>query len=349
MKINELASKLGISTRTIRFYEQHGLLPKVKREQNDYRVFDEQDVWRLQTIIALREAGMAVKEIREVLDMETMPDHERLRYVLELQQALLTGQWLEMRRMAETTAQMLNLLRSEQELPVQEFFDMAQQARQLRELRQNWRDHWNFDQRAGEHDVYVQTDSPEYPGYDIALSHTAATIRATAGEHGLDLGTGTGNLAGALLAYGATMSGIDQSREMLKQCRIKFPQMDVRIGNLLSIPYADASFDFAVSSFAFRHLTPSQLPLALEELHRVLQKHGRICITDRESELELVLDQAQADVTDAKPVGVMTDEQHFTLSDMLHHWLEQHDYMVQRTSPYPSVFTLLAVPIHSRA
>ncbi|WP_411344171.1 MerR family transcriptional regulator [Paenibacillus sp. WLX1005] len=349
MKINELASKLGISTRTIRFYEQHGLLPGVKREQNAYRVFDEQDVWRLQTIIALREAGMAVKEIREVLDVEQMPDHERLRYVLELQQALLTGQWLEMRRMAETTSQMLDLLRAEQDVPVQEFFEMAQQARQLRELRQNWRDHWNFDQRAVEHDVYVQTDSQQYPGYDVALSHTASTVRATAGEHGLDLGTGTGNLAGTLLAYGAHMSGIDQSREMLKQCRSKFPQMDVRIGNLLSIPYADDSFDFAVSSFTFRHLTESQLPLALEELHRVLQKHGRICITDRESEQEVTLDQAQTDGMDAKAEYRIANEQHFKLSDVLYNWLEQHDYMVQRTSPYPAVFTLLAVPIHSRA
>ncbi len=327
MKINELARKLGISTRTIRFYEQNGLLPGVIREDNRYRVFSDEDVWRLQTIIALREAGMTVKDIREVLESESahhaVTDRERLRYYLELQQALLAGQWLEMRRMAETTSQMLELLQKEQELPLQEFFELAQQARQLRELRHNWRDHWNFDQRAEEHDRHVHTDHTAYPGYDEVLTHTAASVRAAQGERGLDLGTGTGNLAGRLLAQGANMAGIDQSREMLKQCRSKFPAMDVRMGNLLSIPYDDRSFDFVVSSFAFRYLAEQELPLALAELQRVLKPHGRICITDT----------------------IPENTENSTLARLLQDWLEQHDYMLQRTSPYTGVFTLLAVPI----
>ncbi len=329
MKINELARKLGISARTIRFYEQNGLLPGVEREDNRYRIFSDEDVWRLQTIIALREAGMTIKDIREVLESEsahhTVTDRERLRYYLELQQALLAGQWLEMRRMVETTSQMLELLQQEQELPLQEFFELAQQARQLRELRQHWRDHWNFDQRALEHDQHVHTDSTAYPGYDKVLTHTAASVRAAQGERGLDLGTGTGNLAGKLLVQGAQMAGVDQSREMLKQCRSKFPAMDVRVGNLLSIPYDDRSFDFVVSSFAFRYLAEQELPLALAELRRVLKPHGRICISDT------IADEAGAS----------------TLGLALQDWLEQHDYMLQRTSPYAGVFTLLAVPIRA--
>ncbi len=348
MKINELANKLGISTRTIRFYEQHGLLPGVRRENNRYRVFSDGDIWRLQTIIALREAGMTVKDIGEVLGTESTQDagtdRERLRYYLELQQALLAGQWLEMRRMAETTSQMLDLLQREQELPLQEFFELAQQARQLRELRQNWRDHWNFDQRATEHDHYVHTDNDDYPGYDEVLTHTAMSVRTAPGEKGLDLGTGTGNLAGKLLAQGAHMAGIDQSREMLKQCRSKFPAMDVRMGNLLSIPYDDRSFDFVVSSFAFRHLSESELPLALEELHRVLNKHGRICITDRDVEAKQMA-SANAENTDTDTEGYPTTT---SLVTLLMQWLEQHDYMIQRTTPYPGVFTLLAVPFRVR-
>ncbi|WP_322906293.1 MerR family transcriptional regulator [Paenibacillus campi] len=334
MKINELARKLGISARTIRFYEQHRLLPQVEREANQYRIFSDEDVWRLQTIIALREAGMSVKDIREVLEAEsaqqTVTDRERLRYYLELQQALLAGQWLEMRRMAETTAQMLELLHNEREVPLQEFFELAQQARQLRELRHNWRDHWNFDQRATEHDQHVHIDHHAYPGYEYVLNYTAASVRAASGERGLDLGTGTGNLAGKLLAQGAEMSGIDQSREMLKQCRSKFPTLDVRIGNLLSIPYDDRSFDFVVSSFAFRYFTEQELPLALAELRRVLKPYGRICITDTMA----------ADTPDKA-----NDP---SLVNLLQQWLEQHHYMLQYTAPYAGVFTLLAVPIRAQ-
>ena len=76
------------------------------------------------------------------------------------------------------------------------------------------------------------------------------------------------------------MAGVDQSKEMLKQCHQKFPEMETKLGNFLAIPYLDGRFDFVVSSFVFHHLTTDQKLLAIEEMRRVLKPHGRICITD---------------------------------------------------------------------
>ncbi|WP_353682045.1 class I SAM-dependent methyltransferase [Thermobacillus sp.] len=100
------------------------------------------------------------------------------------------------------------------------------------------------------------------------------------GERGLDIGTGTGNLAGLCLEAGAAMAAVDQSKEMLKACRRKFPEVETRLGNFLALPYLDGRFDFVVSSFALRHLTGSQMLLAVQEMRRVLKPHGRICIAD---------------------------------------------------------------------
>jgi len=105
----------------------------------------------------------------------------------------------------------------------------------------------------------------------------AAPVR---GERGLDIGTGTGNLAGLCLEAGAAMAAVDQSKEMLKACRRKFPEVETRLGNFLALPYLDGRFDFVVSSFALRHLTGSQMLLAVQEMRRVLKPHGRICIAD---------------------------------------------------------------------
>ncbi|WP_458120944.1 MerR family transcriptional regulator [Paenibacillus sp. Z6-24] len=324
MKINELARKLGVSARTIRFYEQNGLLEPAREEDNRYRVFHEEDIWRLQTIIALREAGMPVKEIRAVLEPEGMPDSTRLRYYLELQHSILTTQWLEMKRMTETTAQMIELLRSRQELPIGEIYQLAEHSRNLREIRQNWQDHWNFDQRAQDHDDYVRQSTAEYPDYEKALDSTVRAVQAIEGEYGLDLGTGTGNLAGRLLLQGVRMSGVDQSQEMLKQCRAKFPDMDLRAGNLLAIPYPDQSFNFVVSSFAFRHLNAEQQLLALLEIRRVLKPHGRICITDRSS---------------------VIPEEGVSHAELLLHWLNEHGCIASHLNPQGDWFTLLAVSI----
>ncbi|MFK4300996.1 ubiquinone/menaquinone biosynthesis C-methylase UbiE [Paenibacillus sp. RC254] len=42
---------------------------------------------------------------------------------------------------------------------------------------------------------------------------------------------------------GIRMAGVDQSNGMLKRCRSKFPQVETRLGNLMSIPYMDGTFD----------------------------------------------------------------------------------------------------------
>ncbi|MDQ1236144.1 DNA-binding transcriptional MerR regulator [Paenibacillus sp. SORGH_AS306] len=345
LKINELSKRLGISTRTIRFYEQHGLLPSVQREHNQYRIFGEEDIWRLQTIIALREAGMAIKEIKQALEPQGLPDSQRLRYYLKLQRSLLTTQWLEMKRMAETTEQMIHLLQTQQTLPIQEIYHLADQAKHLRELRQNWQDQWDFDQRAITHDQDVHTRREEYPHYEQALTSTATFIHATAGEHGLDLGIGTGNLAGKLVASGVHMSGVDQSQEMLKQCQHKFPMIETRIGNMLAIPYPDDHFHFVVSSFTFRHLNQQQQLLALTEIHRVLKPHGRLCLTDR-----LIVDQAVVEDSlidsSANDLEHQSAYHHQWQHPALQQWFEEHGYITKYHTIEQEVGCVLAVSLH---
>lgn len=344
LKINELSKRLGISTRTIRFYEQNGLLPSVQREHNQYRIFVEEDIWRLQTIIALREAGMAIKEIKQALEPQGLPDSQRLRYYLELQRSLLTTQWLEMKRMAETTEQMIDLLQTQQTLPIQEIYHLADQAKHLRELRQNWQDQWNFDQRARTHDEDVQTRSEDYPHYEQALTYTAELIHATSGEHGLDLGIGTGNLAGRLLTSGARLSGVDQSQEMLKQCQNKFPMIDTRIGNVLAIPYPDNHFHFVVSSFTFNHLNPQQQLLALTEIHRVLKPHGRLCLTDRIVVHSAITDDSLS-TSSASDLGLQSTYHELQHPAVLE-WFEEHFYMTNYYTIEQEVGCLLAVSLH---
>ncbi|WP_051620655.1 MerR family transcriptional regulator [Paenibacillus sp. UNC451MF] len=61
MKINELAKRLDVTPRAIRFYEEKGLL-QPEYEENGYRRYTEDDAWRLQTIAAFREIGFGIEE-----------------------------------------------------------------------------------------------------------------------------------------------------------------------------------------------------------------------------------------------------------------------------------------------
>lgn len=283
MRIKEVADKLKISARAIRFYEEKGLISPFKGD-NLYREFCEQEIWRLQTIISLREAGMTVEDIRQVLDniegQGQDQGHEQLQYYLELQRSVLFSKWIEIKQIIENTDDMIKMVQQQQTLPLEDIYTLAEGSKRLREYRNSWHDKWNYDRRAEIHDQYVLGGSSEFKDYEKALTQTVQWVAPIPGEKGLDIGTGTGNLASKLMASGATMAGVDQSKEMLKQCQRKFPAMETKLGNFLAIPYLDNRFDFVVSSFAFHHLTENQQVLALEEMRRVLKPHGRICITD---------------------------------------------------------------------
>ncbi|MCB6585216.1 MerR family transcriptional regulator, partial [Streptococcus gordonii] len=65
--VKSLSEMAGVSVRTLHYYEEVGLLSP-KRSASNYRIYDEADVQRLQQILLYRDAGMALEEIRRVLD-----------------------------------------------------------------------------------------------------------------------------------------------------------------------------------------------------------------------------------------------------------------------------------------
>lgn len=67
MQIGMLAKKVGVNPKTIRFYEQIGLLPPAQRTKSGYRDYTERDVERLEFVRSARALGVALEEIKEVL------------------------------------------------------------------------------------------------------------------------------------------------------------------------------------------------------------------------------------------------------------------------------------------
>ncbi len=68
--ISEISKRLSISTRTLRYYEQIGLIESVKKEDYAYRTYDEAAVMRLQQILVLRKLRIPLKQIALILKSE---------------------------------------------------------------------------------------------------------------------------------------------------------------------------------------------------------------------------------------------------------------------------------------
>lgn len=69
LTVKEVASKFNISEHTIRYYSDQNLIPELKRDKNNNRVFDENSLNWLQGVIYLRNCGMSIKSIKEYVDL----------------------------------------------------------------------------------------------------------------------------------------------------------------------------------------------------------------------------------------------------------------------------------------
>ena len=67
LKIQELSQASGISTKTIRFYEESGVLPSPARKPNGYRDYDQADIERLRLVAGARRLDLSLDDIREIL------------------------------------------------------------------------------------------------------------------------------------------------------------------------------------------------------------------------------------------------------------------------------------------
>ena len=98
--IGEAASRSGMPPKTIRFYEQIGLIGPAVRLANRYRAYSEKDVHTLRFILRARSLGFALEEVRTLLSLY----HDRRRASREVKRLALR-QVAEMdRRIAELTA-----------------------------------------------------------------------------------------------------------------------------------------------------------------------------------------------------------------------------------------------------
>lgn len=87
--INKLAKLAGISTRTLRYYDEFGLLSPARISSNHYRIYGENEIDRLQQILFYRELGVPLDEIKNILSSK---DFDRLGALESHLSALLAKQ-----------------------------------------------------------------------------------------------------------------------------------------------------------------------------------------------------------------------------------------------------------------
>lgn len=65
----QVCRKTNMTYQTLKFYCNQGLVPHVKRDENNRRIFDEHDVKWIQDLICLKKCGMSVQEMKDYLNL----------------------------------------------------------------------------------------------------------------------------------------------------------------------------------------------------------------------------------------------------------------------------------------
>ena len=116
---------------------------------------------------------------------------------------------------------------------------------------------------------------------DGSVRETVSRMAIRSGDRVLDIGCGTGVLLRLLsdTVPDLTVFGIDLCPEMIAVAKRRLPgSAGLAEGRVDALPFADESFDIAVSTSAFHYFRAPQR--ALREMRRVLRVGGRLLITD---------------------------------------------------------------------
>src|SRR2546427_2562422 len=84
-RTGQFATRASVSHRTLRFYDQVGLLSPSGYTESGYRLYTDEDLGVLQQILALKYLGLSLDEIRQCLNRRT----ERLKDTLARQKLLM--------------------------------------------------------------------------------------------------------------------------------------------------------------------------------------------------------------------------------------------------------------------
>jgi tRNA (cmo5U34)-methyltransferase len=129
--------------------------------------------------------------------------------------------------------------------------------------------------------TYLDMILAEVPAYTDLQHHVAEATRGIGAGAILELGTGTGETAAAVMAVhpAARLVGIDESEPMLARARDRFPGADLRVQRL-EAPLPEGSYDLVVSALTVHHLDAGGKADLFRRVRARLRPGGRFVLAD---------------------------------------------------------------------
>lgn len=149
-------------------------------------------------------------------------------------------------------------------------------------MKSKYADYFNHDEDADYYDDDVKNElNPVRTGYSESLKWIGKCVSGFSNI--LDLGTGTGNTI-IELPKESTITAIDVSTKMLNIAKSKLLNRKIEYITADVLDYVEtvkeSTFNAIVSSYVLHHLIEKEKEILLNDLYRILSKHGIVLIVD---------------------------------------------------------------------
>lgn len=67
--MKQACEEIGMTYETLKFYCNQNLVPNVKRDKNNHRIFNDHDIAWIKSLTCLKQCGMSIQEMKEYLDL----------------------------------------------------------------------------------------------------------------------------------------------------------------------------------------------------------------------------------------------------------------------------------------
>ena len=117
--INKLARMSGISSRTLRHYDDIGLLKPLRTSSTKYRIYGDKEIDKLQQILFYKELGLGLGDIKDILDKENFNQLEAMEEHLQS----LYGRRQQIEKLIENVNKTIKTIKGEQTMSNKEKFE----------------------------------------------------------------------------------------------------------------------------------------------------------------------------------------------------------------------------------
>lgn len=269
----ELAKKLGISARTVRFYDEKGILCPVNYSEAGYRIYDETSVEKLQKILMLRFLDFSLEQIGTMLEGES-PD---VRQSLKEQEKLLLQRIEHMER----------VLAAVRQAQIADDSSLWEKLRRIIELTQErefvieqYRDEGNLNRRIDIHD-YSTAEMGFYP-WMLEKLHLKSGMKI------LEIGCGNAafwktiapslpeKLEIHLTDYSEGM--LESAEKTAKEIQETFPEKKLNFvfskKDAETFSYSSTGFDRIMANHMLYHMKKEFRPSLYRTIRGLLNKNG---------------------------------------------------------------------------